>query len=46
MLQRSCWKIPKSAMIITDPDGAERPLDGDLAIYDESAQFVYALCAT
>ena len=41
MLQRSCWKIPKSAM--TDADGA--PAFADLVVYDESPQFVYALAA-
>lgn len=36
MLQRSCWKIPRTVM----------PIDGDLVIYDESAQYVYAMAAT
>lgn len=45
-LQRSCWKIPKAAMTVTDADGTERPLDGDLVIYDASPHFVYAMCAT
>lgn len=38
---RSCWKIPKAAMV--DADGA--PAFPDLAIYDQSAMFVYAIAS-
>ncbi len=44
-LQRSCWKIPKSAMTVVDPDGNTVPAFGDVVTYDESPQFAYVLAA-
>ena len=44
-LQRSCWKIPKSAMTVVDEDGNTVPAFGDVVVYDESPQFVYVMAA-
>ena len=44
-LQRSFWKIPKSAMTVTDTDGNTVPAFGDVVLYDESPQFAYVLAA-
>ena len=46
MLQRSCWKIPKSAMTAKDDDGNAVPAFTDLIVYDESTMYVYAMSAT
>ncbi len=42
ILQRSCWKIPKSAMLVAEGDP---PAFADIVVYDSSTLYVYALAA-